>query len=166
MHSTGASPDMKRYLYAKQQLAAQGKYRVRTWPKNSTGCSRPASAPSVGRAPAYLFPPRVRQLSTPSGAGRTAHDTDSGKVLDQATHLEWAGAQHRAMSTGYEPTGNSGVVRTRRAISPPCLVRLNKLTRRPALFVHNVSRCRKSRRRAADCCGGVCAVRPRRPRAP
>ena len=34
----GASPDMKRYLYAQQQLAAQGKARMRTWPKNSSTC--------------------------------------------------------------------------------------------------------------------------------
>ena len=34
----GASPDMKRFLYAQQQLAAQGKARTRAWPKNKSTC--------------------------------------------------------------------------------------------------------------------------------
>ena len=34
----GASPDMKRFLYAQQQLAEQGKARTRAWPKNKSTC--------------------------------------------------------------------------------------------------------------------------------
>jgi len=47
---------MKRFLFAQEQLAAQGTARIRQWPKNKGGCASPAT-----RRPSHpAHEPRVR----------------------------------------------------------------------------------------------------------
>ena len=54
---------MKRFLFAQEQLAAQGKARIRQWPKNKGGCASPANRT---RATGARLANRTRRPSHPA----------------------------------------------------------------------------------------------------
>lgn len=62
----GASPDMKRFLFAQEQLAAQGKARTRHWPKNKGRCA-PCQPPTPGQLSTHQeTSPAAFELTAPS----------------------------------------------------------------------------------------------------
>ena len=98
----GASPDMKRFLFAQEQLAAQGKARIRQWPKNKGGCASPAThahpapeppGPRAPRACVLTAAPSdatLAQVPALAGAGRQAPGTDPRQVLEKGAQARGA----------------------------------------------------------------------------
>ena len=98
----GASPDMKRYLYAQQQLAAQGKARMRTWPKNSSTCCSHLQLTSHGLHTTTVLTSRSRAHAP---AKQSYNPTDPSAHSSHPPHLQLTNTCAWQVST---PPGSGG----------------------------------------------------------